>query len=193
MAGEVTTPMLPCADVDGITEFYAMLGFERTYRQLRPNPYVALRREDLHLHFFGIPGFDPEQSYGSCVVQVPDIGGLFEAFAAGMRAVHGKLLVAGIPRMTRPRARKNAGGVTGFSVVDPGGNWIRIVPLAATASPAATTKLGRALENAVVLADSHGDVAQALKILSGALARAAPAEERAEAEAYRDELRERLS
>jgi hypothetical protein len=132
---------LPCADVDGITEFYAMLGFERTYCQLRPNPYVALRREDLHLHFFGIPGFDPERSYGSCVVQVPDIGGLFEAFAAGMRAVHGKLLVAGIPRLTRPRARKNAGGVTGFSVVDPGGNWIRIVPPAATATPAATTKL----------------------------------------------------
>jgi hypothetical protein len=154
---------------------------------------VALRREDLHLHFFGIPGFDPERSYGSCVVQVPDIGGLFEAFAAGMRAVHGKLLVAGVPRMTRPRARKNAGGVTGFSVVDPGGNWIRIVPPAATATPAATTKLGRALENAVVLADSHGDAAQALKILSGALARAAPAEDRAEAEAYRDELRERLS
>ena len=34
---------------------------------------MALRREDLHLHFFGLPGFDPEQSYGSCLVQVPDV------------------------------------------------------------------------------------------------------------------------
>ena len=44
---------------------------------------MALRREDLHLHFFGLPGFDPAQSYGSCLVQVPDVAALFEAFAAG--------------------------------------------------------------------------------------------------------------
>jgi hypothetical protein len=196
MAGEVTTPLLPCADVYEIAGFYAMLGFERTYRQLRPNPYVALRREDLHLHFFGIPGFDPEQSYGSCLVQVPDVGGLFEAFAAGMRAVHGKLLVKGLPRMTRPRVRKNIGHLSGFSVVDPGGNWIRIIPLDTTPAAAATTRLGKAVENAVVQADSRGDVEQALKILSGALAREddeASPEERAEAEAYRDELRDRAS
>jgi hypothetical protein len=168
-----------------------MLGFERTYRQLRPNPYVALRREDLHLHFFGLPGFDPEQSYGSCLVQVPDVGALFEAFAAGMRRVHGKLLVKGLPRMTRPRPRKNMGGVTGFSVVDPGGNWIRIVSLSKTAL--ATTKLGRALENAVVQADSRGDVAQAVKILAASLERergSASASEVAAAEDYLAELRE---
>jgi hypothetical protein len=191
MAGEVTTPLLPCADVDEITGFYAMLGFERTYRQLRPNPYVALRREDLHLHFFGLPGFDPEQSYGSCLVQVPDVGALFEAFAAGMRRVHGKLLVKGLPRMTRPRVRKNMGGLTGFSVVDPGGNWIRIV--SREQGPSATTKLGRALENAVVQADSRGDAGQALKILSAALTReraSASAADVAAAEAYLAELRE---
>ncbi|UOX89600.1 hypothetical protein MUY14_02860 [Amycolatopsis sp. FBCC-B4732] len=191
MAGEVTTPLLPCGDVDEIAEFYAMLGFERTYRQLRPNPYVAVRREDLHLHFFGMPGFDPEQSYGTCLVQVPDIGALFEAFAAGMRAAHGKLLVKGIPRMTRPRVRKNMGGLTGFSVVDPGGNWIRIV--SREQASLATTKLGRALENAVVQGDSRGDVAQAAKILSAALEReraSAPAADVAAAEAYLAELRE---
>ncbi|MEU7791013.1 hypothetical protein [Amycolatopsis sp. NPDC049159] len=191
MAGEVTTPLLPCGDVDEIAEFYAMLGFERTYRQLRPNPYVALRREDLHLHFFGMPGFDPEQSYGTCLVQVPDLGALFDAFAAGMRAMHGKLLVKGIPRMTRPRVRKNMGGLTGFSVVDPGGNWIRIV--SREQASLATTKLGRALENAVVQGDSRGDVAQAVKILSAALERErarASAADVAAAEAYLAELRE---
>ncbi len=191
MAGEVMTPLLPCGDVDEIAEFYAMLGFERTYRQLRPNPYVAVRREDLHLHFFGMSGFDPEQSYGTCLVQVPDIGALFEAFAAGMRAAHGKLLVKGIPRMTRPRVRKNMGGLTGFSVVDPGGNWIRIV--SREQASLATTKLGRALENAVVQGDSRGDVAQAVKILSAALERErarASAADVAAAEAYLAELRE---
>ncbi len=193
MAGEVTVPLLPCGDIDEVADFYEMLGFSRTYRQLRPNPYLALRREDLHLHFFGMPGFDPERSYGSCLVQVPDIRALFEAFAAGMRARHGKLLISGIPRMTRPRKRKNMNNLTGFSVVDPGGNWIRVttLPGAETPSAAAATRLGKALENAVVLADSRGDVAQAMKILEGALSRersAASPSDVAEAESYRDEL-----
>lgn len=69
-----------------------MLGFEQPYRQLRPNPYLALQRGAIGLGFFGIPGFDPADSYGSCLVTVPDIGALF---AAGMRAAHGKLLVSG--------------------------------------------------------------------------------------------------
>ena len=113
-----------------------------------------------------------------------------------MRAAHGKLLVKGLPRMTRPRVRKNMGGLTGFSVVDPGGNWIRIIPLAGVPTAAATTKLGKALEDAVVQADSRGDVEQALKILSASLARDRPAASAADvaaAEDYLAELRERAS
>jgi hypothetical protein len=113
-----------------------------------------------------------------------------------MRAAHGKVLIKGIPRMTRPRARRNMDGVTGFSVVDPGGNWIRIVALGQASSPPPPGKLGRAVENAVVIADLHGDVGQALKILEGALAReraAASAADQAAAEAYLEELRERAS
>jgi hypothetical protein len=30
----VTTPLLPCADIDEITEFSTMLGFGRSFRQL---------------------------------------------------------------------------------------------------------------------------------------------------------------
>jgi hypothetical protein len=60
-------------------------------------------------------------------VLTSDTGELHRAFAAGMRAAYGKVLIAGIPRMTRPRARKNYDGVSGFSVIDPGGNWIRVV------------------------------------------------------------------
>ena len=174
MTNEVTVPLLPCASIDDIVAFYRVLGFQTTYQQRRPNPSVALRREDLHLHFFEIPGFDPEGSYGSCLVLTSDIGELHRAFSECMRAAYGKVLVSGTPRMTRPRARKNYDGLGGFTVVDPGGNWIRVVQHGGTGdtpAPAPAGKLATALANAVVLSDSKGDADQAARILDGALAR----------------------
>lgn len=60
-------------------------------------------------------------------------------------------------------------------MVDPGGNWIRVFNAveksAPEVAPAATGKLATALENAVVLGDSKGDTAQAVKILDANLAR----------------------
>jgi hypothetical protein len=192
MAGEKTVPLLPCGSIDEIVEFYEMLGFTRTYYQVRPNPYVSLKREDLELHFFGMPGFKAEDSYGTCLVLVPDTGELFSAFAEGMRAVHGKLLVSGIPRMTRPRKRKNADNLSGFSVIDPGGNWIRIMATkAAPDDETSLSKLATSLRSAVVMGDSHGKHDQAARILDNALLRdqatAAPAD-LLEALAYRAEL-----
>ncbi|WP_033438604.1 hypothetical protein [Saccharothrix sp. NRRL B-16314] len=187
-------PLLPCASIDDVEEFYSALGFERTYRQTKPNPYLGMRLDHIELHFGTIPGFNPADSYGSCVIQVPDTGVLHSAFAEGLRAAYGKVPVAGIPRMTRPRPRKNVDGLAGFTVIDPGGNWIRIFPAAHTAESATPTtpsgKLAKAVENAVVQSDSRGDVAQAAKILDGALAKAEDASpvERVEALAYRAEL-----
>ncbi|MDG4803044.1 VOC family protein [Micromonospora sp. WMMD980] len=192
MANETTIPLLPCRLLDDVAPFYQALGFEVTHRQARPNPYLALRREDLNLHFFGMPEFDPADSYGSCLVVVDDLVGLHRAFAAGLRAAYGKVLVSGVPRMTRPRARGNDHGHTGFSIVDPGGNWIRFV--ARTRTPGADedpTGLARALRNAVVQADSRGNPRQAAKILDGALARPDAADDPAvqvEALVYRAEL-----
>lgn len=174
MTNEVTVPLLPCASIDDIETFYGVLGFRTTYKQRKPNPCVGVQREDLQLQFFEIAGFDPEQSYGSCLVLTADIEGLHRAFADGMRAAYGKVLVSGTPRMTRPRARKNADGLGGFSVIDPGGNWIRVFRDTATAPmPAATPagRLAKALANAVVQADSRGSVGQAIRILDSALAR----------------------
>lgn len=193
MTNEVTIPLLPCASIDDITAFYEVLGFRVTYQQRRPNPHVALQRDDLNLHFFEMAGFDPEQSYGSCLVLTPDLAGLHRAFAEGMRAAYGKVLVSGTPRMTRPRARKNADGVGGFSVIDPGGNWIRVVQHnAAAATPAPPAgRLARTLENAVVLGDSKGDPRHAARILDSALAAPHAAEDpvtQVEALVYRAEL-----
>jgi catechol 2,3-dioxygenase-like lactoylglutathione lyase family enzyme len=191
VANEVSVPLLPCRDVDEIADFYAALGFRRTYRQHSPSPYVALRREDLHLHFFGITDFDPQTSYGSVLILVDDIGELHRAFADGMRAAYGKVLISGLPRMTRPRVRRNSNRLTGFSVVDPGGNWIRVTAKAPVRVPGPVSHLGQALESAVALADSEGDHETAAKILDGALGQVPPDEDpalMAEALAYRAEL-----
>ncbi|MFI5932813.1 hypothetical protein [Actinoplanes sp. NPDC051494] len=138
MAHEVTVPLLPCADIDETADFYQALGFVTTYRQTKPNPYVAMRREDLNLHFFGMPDCDPEQSYGTCLVLSPDVAGLHEAFRRGPTLPVRPGADQRLPRMTRPRPKKNMNGVTGFSVIDPGGNWIRITaaPAPAQADPA---------------------------------------------------------
>ena len=193
MANEIAIPLLPCRSIDEMADFYTMLGFRRSYYQVRPNPYVLLKREDLQLGFFGMPeAFKPEDSYGTCVIIVPDTGELFEAFAAGMRAAHGKLLVSGIPRMTRPRRRKNDGNHSGFAVIDPGGNWIRF--MAARPLPEkeeATSRLATSLDRAVVMGDSNGDHERAAEILDGALERdkdTASAAELLEALVYRAEL-----
>ncbi|MFD6091938.1 hypothetical protein ACFWGN_07445 [Oerskovia sp. NPDC060338] len=227
MANESMVPLLPCASIDEIGDFAAALGFEVTYRQTRPYPYLALRREGIDLHYFGIEGFRPEDSYGSCLVVVDDTEPLYDAWAAGLRAAHGRLPLSGFPRITRPRRRANADGLSGFSLVDPSGNWIRVVrravdgPAGDTVDAAEATgsvpdvpavdaaELGAALEgesrllravsNAVVQADSRGDVGQAAKILDGALRReealgdaGASARDRVEAQAYRAELAVRL-
>lgn len=197
MTGERTVPLLPCRSIDEMASFYEMLGFTRIYRQVRPNPYVSMRRDDLQLDFFGMDGFKAEDSYGSCLVLVPDTAELFDAFAAGMREAHGKLLVSGIPRMTRPRKRKNADNHSGFTVVDPGGNWIRIMATkpAADAAEPLEKGLARSMRSAVVMGDSHGKAGQAARILDTALSRDADTAsnvELVEALGYRAELAVRL-
>src|SRR5262245_23658309 len=130
MANERTYPILPCAELDESIAFYESLGFKKTYRQVRPNPYAVVALEDIQIHLFGMDGFNPADSYGSVIVAVPDPDSLYHDFAAGLRKTYGKLPVAGIPRILRPR--KKYGTVRGFSVVDPGGNWLRIYKLGET-------------------------------------------------------------
>src|SRR5262245_6877719 len=128
MANERTCPCLPCGDIDQAIAFYEALGFARKYRQKAPNPYaVVMRGEDFQIHLCGMPDFDPEKSYGTAIVVVPDVDELYQSFAAGLRRAYGKLPTVGFPRVTRPR--KQFGTVRSFSVVDVGGNWLRISKL----------------------------------------------------------------
>lgn len=195
MAHERTYPCLPCRELDDSIAFYEALGFRRTYRQIRPNPYAVVARADLQLHLFGIDGFDPAKSYGTAIVLVPDPDELYEAFAAGLRARYGKLPVAGIPRIGRPR--KRYGTVRGFSVVDPGGNWLRISKLGDTEDASSTPKprsLDQIIEVAGRLADSHDDEPRALEVLITGITRHSDATPFVKARAflYRAELEVRL-
>ncbi|GAB3545097.1 hypothetical protein GCM10027404_03040 [Arthrobacter tumbae] len=190
-----TIPLLPCADIDEIEPFFATLGFRTTYRQLRPNPALGLNGHGFDLQYYGLDGHTPESSHSSCLVIVDDTGPIWEEFAAGLREAYGKLPIKGFPRITRPRSRKNADGMSGFRLVDPAGNWLRFFrDGSAGTSPSELSRLGEAVQNAVVLADSKGDVAQAAKVLQGAIKRASaddPAQ--GDARSFIDELTERLS
>ncbi|MFK4040890.1 hypothetical protein ACI2LC_34200 [Nonomuraea wenchangensis] len=188
---ETVIPLLPCRQLDDVLPFYRALGFDVTYRQERPNPYAAVRRGGVELHFFGVPEFDPEQSMGSVVVVVPDTGALHAAFAAGLRTAFGKVPVSGIPRMTRPRRVQGTSG--GFVVVDPGGNWVRISRRKEDSGEPdpAEGRLARVIAAAARQADARGDVAAGVKLLETGLARhaAAPPAQRLPALVYLAELR----
>ena len=69
-----TIPILPCRELDDVVPFYQAIGFEVTYRQARPNPYLCLSRSGFDLHFFGVETFEPEKSLGNVLVLVPDTG-----------------------------------------------------------------------------------------------------------------------
>jgi hypothetical protein len=177
-------PALPCRALDDSLPFYRALGFEVTYRQERPNPYAAVRRDDIELHLFGVPEFDPAESMHTVIVLVPDTGALHAAFAAGLREAFGKVPVSGIPRMTRPRRMQGMRG--GFMVVDPGGNWLRISrqTTESDADPDGGPqdrpteeegRLARVVAAAARQADSHGDEAAGIRMLETGLARHADA------------------
>jgi catechol 2,3-dioxygenase-like lactoylglutathione lyase family enzyme len=177
-------PALPCRDLDDSLPFYRALGFEVTYRQERPNPYAVVRRDEIELHLFGVPGFDPAESMHTVIVLVPDTGALHAAFAAGLREAFGKVPVSGIPRMTRPRKMQGMRG--GFMVVDPGGNWLRILRQATESDfdpdggpqdrpTEEEGRLARVVAAAARQADSHGDEAAGIRMLLTGLARHADA------------------
>ena len=195
MANERTYPILPCRELDESITFYESLGFKRTYRQLRPNPYAVVALEDIQIHLFGMDGFNPADSYGSVIIAVPDPDNLYRDFASKLRERYGKLPVSGIPRITRPR--KKYGTVSGFSIIDPGGNWLRISKLGDTEqedSAKEVERLAGFINVAARLGDAHGDESLALKTLETGIKRFpnAPAIDRAKAYLYRAELAVRI-
>ena len=175
MAHEITIPILPCRSIDEMLAFYVALGFEVTYRQERPNNYACVKYEDIDLHFFTLKGYEPKNSYSTCVVLVPDLAALHQRFSSNLRSQFGKLPTAGIPRISKLN-NSNADKQLRFNVIDPGGNWIRFSQPGKQpedrAAPQKTGKSGlsRAVQAADWMVEAVGDSEGAARLLDKALA-----------------------
>lgn len=132
MTSTRTVPLLPCGSIAEAERFATAIGFEVGYRQGPPHPYLALRSDEgIELHYFEILGFDVATSHGSCLVVVSDPVAILHRWSAGLDQLYGSVPVHGIPRLMRPTTRSNAVDFKGFSLVDVGGNRIRVVRAAA--------------------------------------------------------------
>ncbi|WP_433124619.1 glyoxalase [Micromonospora sp. CA-240977] len=118
---ETTVPLLHCAAPQETVAFWRALGFEVAYEQLKPYVYLAFTWSGFQLHYGPAPkDLDPAKEVsGGCLVMVDAVAAYHAAFTEAMRRGYGKVLVKGLPRMTRYRA-----GASRFSIVDPSGNTI---------------------------------------------------------------------
>lgn len=133
MSSPRTVPLLPCGSIADVERFATAIGFEVSFRQGPPHPYLALRSGDgIEVHYFEVLGFDPATSHGSCLVVVPDPVVILHRWSSGLDRLYGAVPVQGIPRLLRPTARTSTDRFQGFSLVDVGGNRIRVVRDAAT-------------------------------------------------------------
>lgn len=118
---ETTVPLLGCVAPEETLAFWRALGFTVTYEQTRPYLYLAVRWSGFELHYSrAAAGVDPAQEHtGGCLVMVDAVAPYHAAFTAAMRAAYGKVLVKGLPRITRFRP-----GASRFTVMDPSGNSV---------------------------------------------------------------------
>jgi catechol 2,3-dioxygenase-like lactoylglutathione lyase family enzyme len=180
VANEITIPALPCRSIDETLAFYVALGFEITYQQSRPNTYGCVKYEDIDLHFFTMKGYEPKDSYSTCIVLVPDLAALHQVFSNGLRSHFGKLPIAGIPRISKLN-NSNQDKQLRFNIIDPGGNWIRFAQIGEqpaahedTPQDEGQTKLSRAVQAADWLVEAKGDFEKAAQLLDKALGQDEP-------------------
>lgn len=167
---ENTIPMLPCPTLQPVLDFYTVLGFEVTFQQKSPNPYAVVQRGGIQLHFFGMKGYDPAESYSTCYIRTDDIDGLHEDFRTGLKAAYGRIPTRGLPRIGP--LKDTSHGMRQFLVTDPGGNCLRIGQQTSQDHhhrPAPKETFSRALHHASLLADSKDDPAGAAKIIDRVL------------------------
>lgn len=180
---ETMVPLMPCLSVEDTRAFFESLGFRVTYAQTRPYPYLAVEWGGVMLHFGAAPkAMDPADNRGGALVMVDDVAPYHAAIVAAMRAAHGKVLSAGLPRVTRLRT-----GASRFTLVDPSGNNVIFIrrdePVEVEyGGSAALTGLAKVLDNARIYSEFKEDDRAALRALMSGLRKhgaTAPAVDRA--------------
>lgn len=170
---ETTVPLLHCVAPEQTLEFYQALGFEVTYKQLKPYLYLAVRWSGFELHFGPTPSYvDPAlENSGGALVMVDSVAPYHAAFTEAMRAAYGKVLAKGRPRMTRYRP-----GATRFTIIDPSGNSIVFIQRDEPeelqyGGSKELQGVARALDNARVFREFKNDDRAAVRTLVSALRR----------------------
>ncbi|WP_339155932.1 VOC family protein [Actinomadura luteofluorescens] len=164
--GEKAIPIFPCRSIQSTWDFYRTLGFEQTTWQTRPNPYLAVRRGDVELQFFGWKKHDPAASMNMCYITTTEVDALYEAFRAGLREALGRVPTRGLPRLSA--LRDMSYGVRQFLLSDPDGLQLRIgqaISDDTRHAPIPEEKVARAFHMAALLGESKGDHLAASRIL----------------------------
>jgi hypothetical protein len=170
---ETVVPLLPCFAVDETLAFWRALGFAVTWEQRKPYLYLAFRWSGFELHYGrGPDGADPAQERtGGCLVMVDAVAPYHERFTAAMRDTYGKVLVKGLPRITRFRA-----GASRFTVMDPSGNSIVFIRRDEPegleyGGSKQLAGLAKVLDNARILREFKSDDRAAFRALNSGLRR----------------------
>lgn len=184
-------PILPCRSIDEQADFYGALGFAVTFRQTRPNPYLEVRCGGIVLQFYGLGAHEPGSRFDTCYAMLDasdDVDALYAGFRAGLKAALGRVPTRGLPRLGA--LGDMSYGVRQFLLTDPAGNQVRVGQPIADRAPGPRDRLSRALETAVLLAESKEDPVTAVRVLDPVLddARAAPAPVRVRALVLRAQL-----
>ncbi|MEU1360124.1 glyoxalase [Micromonospora zamorensis] len=172
---ETTLPLLSCPAPEETLAFWRALGFEVIYKQLKPYVYLAFTWSGFQLHYGAAPkDLDPaKETSGGCLVMVDAVAPYHAAFTEAMRRSYGKVLVKGLPRITRHRA-----GASRFSIVDPSGNTITFIQRDEPADldyggSAELQGLARVLDNARILREFKMDDRAAYRALDSGMRRRA--------------------
>ncbi|WP_433465500.1 bleomycin resistance protein [Spirillospora sp. CA-128828] len=173
--GEKAIPIFPCRSITATWEFYRVLGFEQTTWQTSPNPYLAVRRGDVELQFFGRKKHDPAASMNMCYITTTEVDALYESFRSGLRQALGRIPTRGLPRLSA--LRDMSYGVRQFLLGDPDGLQLRVgQPISDDPRhvPIPKEPVARAFHMAALLGDSKGDHRAGARILDHLLASGEP-------------------
>ncbi|MBX3013706.1 MAG: hypothetical protein KF832_19450 [Caldilineaceae bacterium] len=191
LTSETIIPLLPCTSYTETVAFYRALGFTITHAQEQPYLYLAVSRGGIHLHFTGSLGvYQAKNPFGACLVFVPDVNPVHQAFADGLRRAYGKVPTAKLPRLSRPQLDQ-----TRFKLFDPTGNVLIFInddepEITYGAFDESRSAAEKALDKASFLRDTYANDKAAARVLDLALARdkAALSSDRARLLAARAEL-----